>query len=99
MAGLSLPRALKVPSHLLKPSQGPFADTEFTDMVNRALNSTLHRERWKYSKSEAVLQCLDVAATQPTIIGAEQDGVQVTKSPASPITFGFDLQFRMKPLV
>ncbi|MDB9756578.1 SufD family Fe-S cluster assembly protein, partial [Pseudomonadales bacterium] len=59
--------------------------------LSAALNSTLHRERWKYSKTAPVLEGLANAMNLPTIVGGEQAGVQISQAPQQNLSFGFDL--------
>ena len=59
MADLSLPQAVTLPNYF---SQGGLAlpaeilhSDDVPSALASALNSTLHRERWKYSKTAPVL--------------------------------------------
>lgn len=38
---------------------------QFQDAVNQALNSKVHRERWKYTKSQPILDMLEAPAVAP----------------------------------
>jgi hypothetical protein len=95
MADLSLPQAVTLPNYF---SQGDLAlpaqilDSEdVPSALSAALNSTLHRERWKYSKTAPVLEGLASAMNLPTIVGGEQAGVQISQAPQQNLSFGFDL--------
>jgi len=95
MADLSLPQAVTLPNYF---SQGDLAlpaqilDSEdVPSALSAALNSTLHRERWKYSKTAPVLEGLASAMNLPTIVGGEQAGVQISHAPQQNLSFGFDL--------
>ena len=95
MADLSLPQAVTLPNYF---SQGGLTlPAEILDSkgvpsaLSTALNSTLHRERWKYSKPAPVLEGLANAMNLPTIVGGEQAGVQISQAPQQKLSFGFDL--------
>jgi len=95
MADLSLPQAVTLPNYF---SQGDLAlpaqildSKDVPSALSAALNSTLHRERWKYSKTAPVLEGLANAMNLPTIVGGEQAGVQISQAPQQNLSFGFDL--------
>ena len=44
--------------------------------LTAALNSTLHRERWKYTSSKLCLEALNAVMQPPRITGLDQTGVQ-----------------------
>lgn len=95
MADLSLPQAVTLPSYF---SQGGLAlpaqildGEDVPSALSAALNSTLHRERWKYSKTAPVIEELAGAMNLPIIIGGEQAGVQISQVPQENLSFGFDL--------
>ncbi|MDB2646720.1 SufD family Fe-S cluster assembly protein [Pseudomonadales bacterium] len=95
MADLSLPQAVTLPNYF---SQGDLAlpaqildSKDVPSALSAALNSTLHRERWKYSKTAPVLEGLANAMNLPTIVGGEQAGVQISQAPQKNLSFGFDL--------
>jgi Fe-S cluster assembly scaffold protein SufB len=95
MADLSLPQAVTLPNYF---SQGDLAlpaqildSKDVLSALSAALNSTLHRERWKYSKTAPVLEGLASTMNLPTIIGSEQAGVQISQAPQQNLSFGFDL--------
>ena len=95
MADLSLPQAVTLPNYF---SQGDLAlpaqildSKDVPSALSAALNSTLHRERWKYSKTAPVLEGLANAMNLPTIVGGEQAGVEISQAPQQNLSFGFDL--------
>ena len=95
MADLSLPQAFTLPNYF---SQGGLTlpaeilqSEDVPSALASALNSTLHRERWKYSKTAPVLEGLNSVMSQPTIKGGEQVGVQISQVPQQNLGFGFDL--------
>ena len=95
MADLSLPQAVTLPNYF---SQGGLAlpaqilDSEdVPSALSAALNSTLHRERWKYSKTAPVLEGLASAMNRPIIVGGEQAGVLISHAPQQNLSVGFDL--------
>lgn len=95
MADLSLPQAVIIPNYfsqgqLTLPAQ--ILDSEDApSALSAALNSTLHRERWKYSKTAPVLEGLASAMNLPTIVGGEQAGIQISHEPQPNLNFSFDL--------
>lgn len=95
MADLSLPQAVILPDYFtlgqLALPTGASVDNKVPDLLSKALNSTLHKERWKYSKAAPVLEGLINAMVQPTLVGADQAGVQVSREPRHKDTFDFDL--------
>ena len=95
MADLSLPQAVTLPNYfsqdrLALPAQ-ILNGEDMPSALTAALNSTLHRERWKYSKTAPVLEGLIRAMNLPTIIGGEQAGVQISQAPEQNVRFSFDL--------
>ncbi|MFQ3363349.1 MAG: Fe-S cluster assembly scaffold protein SufB [Candidatus Azotimanducaceae bacterium] len=95
MADLSLPQAVTLPNYF---SQGLLTlpaeltgSNDAPNLLTAALNSTLHRERWKYSKTAPVLEGLNSAMSLPTIVGGEQPGIQINHEPQQNLGFGFDL--------
>ena len=95
MADLSLPQAFTLPNYfsqggLTLPAEILHSD-DVPSALASALNSTLHRERWKYSKTAPVLEGLNSGMSQPTIKGGEQIGVQISQVPQQNLGFGFDL--------
>ena len=95
MADLSLPQAVTLPNYfsqdrLALPAQ-ILNGEDMPSALTAALNSTLHRERWKYSKTAPVLEGLIRTMNLPTIIGGEQAGVQISQAPEQNVRFSFDL--------
>ena len=86
MADLSLPQAVTLPNYF---SQGGLTlPAEILDSkgvpsaLSTALNSTLHRERWKYSKTAPVLEGLASAMNLPTIVACSPPTIVVRVLPA-----------------
>ena len=95
MADLSLPLTVTLPKYfsqsgLALPAQ-ILDSKDVPSALSAALNSTLHRERWKYSKTAPVLEGLANAMNLPTLVGGEQAGVQTSQEPQQNLSFGFDL--------
>ena len=90
MADLVLPKTLLVPAGLaegLIESGGTI-----NDIVRDALNSPIHRERWKYTKADGFLTQLVALSEAPTIYGEQQTGVRWLRETISNPIPGLDLQ-------
>ena len=90
MADLSLPKTIDPPTWL-GSLEGATAE-QISSALAHALNSTAHRERWKYTKPEPILAAVADPAIAPVIQGAEQPGVMVTQEPLDQALPGTDVK-------
>ena len=90
MADLALPKTLLVPAGLAEGLSEP--GVTIGDVVQGALNSSAHRERWKYTKADGFLTQLVAPAEAPQINGEQQSGVRWWRETISKSMPGLDLQ-------
>lgn len=87
MADLSLPTAIDPPAWLA----GETAD-QISNRLHQALNSTAHRERWKYTKADGILADVAAPTVAPLLDGTEQAGLTITQGPLDSALPGIDFQ-------
>ena len=90
MADLALPKTLLVPAGLAESLSEPSVTID--DVIQSALNSPAHRERWKYTKADGFLTQLAAPAEAPQINGEQQTGVRWWRETISNPMPGLDLQ-------
>jgi Fe-S cluster assembly protein SufD len=87
MADLSLPKTIDPPIWLT----GETAD-QIAERLHQALNSSAHRERWKYTKAEGILADVAAPSIAPFLDGTEQAGLEITLGPLDNALPGIDFQ-------
>ena len=86
MADLTLPTTLATPDWLAAlPDAG-----SLPEVLEQALNSPAHRERWEYTKPAPVIAATQNPMIDPDISGAIQSGVTLHQRIDAPLA-GFDL--------
>ena len=86
MANLTLPTTLATPEWLAGlPGAGALPE-----LLEQALNSPAHRERWKYTKPAPFVAATQRPMIDPDISGKTQTGVELNQSIDGPLE-GFDL--------
>lgn len=87
MADLSLPKTIDAPIWL----EGETAD-QISDRLHQALNSSAHRERWKYTKADGILANVAAPSIAPALDGTEQAGLEITLGQLDHALPGIDFQ-------
>ena len=90
MADLALPQTLTLPEDFASALGEPVAALD--EVVQQALNSAAHRERWKYTKADRFLAQTSEPASPPQITGERQTGVSWQRQPIAQPMSGLDLQ-------
>ena len=90
MADLALPQALTLPEDFANALGEPVAALD--ELVQQALNSAAHRERWKYTKADRFLAQISEPASPPQIIDEQQPGISWQRQPIGEPMSGLDLQ-------
>ena len=90
MADLSLPIPLTSPTWLQAMSAD--AADSVDEILRQALNSSAHRERWKYTKAAPILAVVAETGQAPIVEGTEQPGIHVSQTALTEPMAGFDLQ-------
>ncbi len=87
MADLTLPTTLATPDWLAGlPDAG-----SLPEVLEQALNSPAHRERWKYTKPGPFIAATQHPMIDPDISGETQNGVALDQSASAAPLAGFDL--------
>ena len=87
MADLTLPTPPTTPAWLAAlPDSG-----SLPEVLEHALNSPAHRERWKYTKPAPFVAATQHPMIDPDIVGESQVGVALNQSIDAPLA-GFDLE-------
>ena len=90
MADLALPQTLTLPEDFARALGEPAAALH--ELVQQALNSAAHRERWKYTKADRFLAQTSEPVSPPQIIGEQQTGVSWQRQSIAEPMSGLDLQ-------
>ena len=90
MADLALPQTLTLPEDFASALGEPVAVLD--EVVQQALNSAAHRERWKYTKADRFLAQTRKPVSPPQISNENQIGVSWQRQPIAQPMSGLDLQ-------
>lgn len=90
MADLSLPQVITPPAWLNGLSGAKPEHINAT--LHQALNSTAHRERWKYTRADGILAAVAAQTIAPLLDDTEQAGLAITQAPLDNVLPGIDVQ-------